>query len=123
MFTISIRRKVLVYIRSKVAWLMVQFSAKTAIRWRTRATATIRSLEARPDRCPLADEAADLGLDLRELNFGRGGTSTACCSPSTATRCSFTASATPPRAVSKPATCDRPGLLPTWYTDSVSVLV
>jgi plasmid stabilization system protein ParE len=31
----------------------------------------IRSLAASPDRCPSAYEAADLGLDLRELLYGR----------------------------------------------------
>ncbi len=30
----------------------------------------IRSLTASPDRCPLAYEAADLGLELRELLYG-----------------------------------------------------
>jgi plasmid stabilization system protein ParE len=33
--------------------------------------AAIRTLANRPDRCPLADEAADLGLELRELLYGR----------------------------------------------------
>ncbi len=29
------------------------------------------TLEQSPDRCPVADEAADLGIDLRELLYGR----------------------------------------------------
>ena len=29
------------------------------------------TLEQSPDRCPLADEAGDFGLDLRELLYGR----------------------------------------------------
>jgi len=35
------------------------------------AQMAIRSLEWNPDRCALADEAGDLGLDLRELLIGR----------------------------------------------------
>ena len=40
-------------------------------RWRAGLLARVAALEQSPDRCPLADEAADLGLDLRELLYGR----------------------------------------------------
>jgi len=48
-----------------------QRSPQAAARWHAGILARIRSLATNPDRCPLADEAADLGVDLRELPYGR----------------------------------------------------
>jgi plasmid stabilization system protein ParE len=54
-----------------------------AVSWRSRRSAfaagqvhagllrAVRTLANNPERCPLADEAADLGVDLRELHYGR----------------------------------------------------
>jgi toxin ParE1/3/4 len=39
--------------------------------WFARLAAAIQSLQTLPTRCPAADEAADLGIDLRELVFGK----------------------------------------------------
>ncbi len=48
-------------------------SAARATQWRNAlATIATGALEDDPHRYPAADEAADLGLDLRELLFGRG---------------------------------------------------
>lgn len=71
-FVLTVRRKAFADIRANVGWLATHFSAVAATRWQERATSAIRSLENDPARCPLAEEAADLGLELRELVFGRG---------------------------------------------------
>ena len=57
-------------IRAVVAWRS-QRSPLSAARLHAGLLAAIRTLANNPDRCPLADEAADLGLDLRELLYGR----------------------------------------------------
>jgi len=57
--------------RAAVIWLGRK-SPSSAAQLRDRLLRAIRSLATSPDRCPLADEAADLGLDLRELLFKRG---------------------------------------------------
>jgi len=57
-------------IRSVVAW-QAQRSPQAAARWQAGVLAAIRSLVNNPERCPVADEAADLGIDLRELLHGR----------------------------------------------------
>ena len=47
-------------------------SVSAAARWRAALLARVATLEQSPDRCPVADEAGDLGLDLRQLLFGKG---------------------------------------------------
>ena len=50
-----------------------RYSAAVASRWRTAlVTNATGALEDDPYRYPVADEATDLGMDLRELSFGRG---------------------------------------------------
>lgn len=46
-------------------------SATAAVRWQVELLAQVAILEQSPNRCPLADEADDLGLELRELLYGR----------------------------------------------------
>ena len=56
--------------RRAVAWLIKHVSPITSARWQTRIIKAVHSLAARPDRCPEADEAADLGCELRVLLSG-----------------------------------------------------
>lgn len=58
-------------IRRNVGWLSRHVSPASAARWHARILAAIRTLSDNPERCPLADEAGDLGVDLRELLSGR----------------------------------------------------
>ncbi len=51
-----------------MAWLV---RVNRAARWRTGLLRVVKDLETGPNRCPAADEAADLGVDLRELLYGR----------------------------------------------------
>ncbi len=67
---INIVPRAMADIRAAVAW-RGQRSPSAAARLHAGLLAAIRSLASSPDRCPLADEAADLGLDLRELLYGR----------------------------------------------------
>ena len=71
-FVINLRPKAFADIRRNVGWLATHFSAAKATRWQQRANSSIRSLENDPNRCALAEEASDVGVDLRELIFGRG---------------------------------------------------
>jgi plasmid stabilization system protein ParE len=57
-------------IDAAVLWLNER-SPAAAVRWHAEVLSAVRSLETNPERCPLADEAADLGLELRQLLCGR----------------------------------------------------
>jgi len=54
-----------------LAWLRQQGAAAAASRWYERLLAAVGTLERHPQRCPLAPEAEELGIELRELLFGR----------------------------------------------------
>jgi plasmid stabilization system protein ParE len=57
-------------IAAALAWYARTGSA-AADRWRTGLLRIIENLETDPNRYPAADEAADLGVDLRQLLYGR----------------------------------------------------
>ena len=69
--SINIFPRAMADIRAAVAWRS-QRSPSSASRLHAGLLAAVRSLASNPERCPLADEATDLGLDLRELLYGRG---------------------------------------------------
>jgi plasmid stabilization system protein ParE len=69
-YAITIFPRAIADIGAAVAWRRQQSSLDGA-RLHGGLLAAIRSLANRPDRCPLADEATDLGLELRELLYGR----------------------------------------------------
>ena len=46
-------------------------STAEAIRWHDRCTEAIASLAEYPRRCPVAVESESVGLDVRQLHFGR----------------------------------------------------
>ena len=46
-------------------------SRESAEKWFSGIMSEIRSLDFMPESCPLADEAADLGFELRMALFGR----------------------------------------------------
>ncbi|MCA9078636.1 MAG: type II toxin-antitoxin system RelE/ParE family toxin [Planctomycetaceae bacterium] len=52
-------------------WFQEQRATSAGARWYQQLLAKIGTLEQRPERCGLALEAEDLGLELRELLFGR----------------------------------------------------
>jgi plasmid stabilization system protein ParE len=56
---------------SAAATWMARISPAAAIRWRRGLLSIIEKLETSPALYPAADEATDLGLELRELLYGR----------------------------------------------------
>ncbi len=57
-------------IAATVAWF-ARTSPAAAARWRAGLLRIVENLETDPNRYPAADEAADLGVDLRQLLYGR----------------------------------------------------
>ncbi len=57
-------------LKETLAWLH-QRSPQAAANWHARLLVKVQTLEQAPERCPLADEAAELGIELRELLFGK----------------------------------------------------
>jgi plasmid stabilization system protein ParE len=54
-----------------LAWFQTQSATKASERWFAALWKCIDTLEASPERCPLTDEAEDVGLEIRQLLFGR----------------------------------------------------
>jgi plasmid stabilization system protein ParE len=69
-FSVQISAKAEADIDAALTWVMAQ-APMTAQRWFNRLLAAVKTLESMPERCPLATEAADLGIELRELLFGK----------------------------------------------------
>jgi plasmid stabilization system protein ParE len=65
-FTINIHRRA----ESDIA-AVVRSSRGDANRWVGRLMKVIGTLSKLPERCPFAAEADDLGIELRELLFGK----------------------------------------------------
>jgi plasmid stabilization system protein ParE len=70
-YTIEIAPRAMADIQTAVAWLVSRGFSTAAARWHRGILATIRSLADHPGRCPLAEESADLAVELREIPFGR----------------------------------------------------
>ena len=52
-------------------WFHEQHATAAGGRWLMQILSTIDTLEKHPERCGLAAEAEELGLELRELLFGK----------------------------------------------------
>ena len=52
-------------------WFHEQQATIAGGRWFARLMAKIDTLESHPDRCAVAVESEDLGVEIRELLFGR----------------------------------------------------
>lgn len=70
-YTINTQRRADADIHALAAWRARRGSASSVAPWQAGLIAAVQTLATNPERCPLADEAADLGLDLRELVYGR----------------------------------------------------
>lgn len=71
-FTVVFQRRADADVRNEIAWQEAALGLRAAIRWRNGFLMdVIGALEADPHRYPQADEAGELGVDLRELLHGR----------------------------------------------------
>ena len=52
-------------------WFQGQRASDAAAHWLKGLREQVRSLQNNPERCPMASEAEDVGLPIRELLFGR----------------------------------------------------
>jgi plasmid stabilization system protein ParE len=69
-FLVVFRPQAQADITAAATWL-ARTSPTVAVRWHRGLLSIIDKLETNPALYPVADEAADLGLDLRELLYGR----------------------------------------------------
>ena len=58
-------------IDASLAWFRDQKAMAEGERWFLRLSAKIGSLATRPERCSVALESEDIGLEIRELLFGK----------------------------------------------------
>lgn len=70
-YTLFVKRRAYVDIDGMFESVRRRVGRARASRWRDGLLARLTTLEQHPEMWPLADEAADLGLDLRELLYGR----------------------------------------------------
>ena len=69
-FRVVFRPRAQADITTATTWL-ARTSPAAAVRWRRSLLSIVEKLETNPSLYPVADEAADLGLELRELLYGR----------------------------------------------------
>ncbi len=69
-FQVIFRPRARADIAAAVAWL-ARSSSAAAARWRSGLFRIVEKLETNPALYSAADEAADVGVDLRELLYGR----------------------------------------------------
>ena len=69
-FQVAVTRRADNDIANAEAWL-AKVGPAALQRWRSRMFRAIQSLERDPHRCPQSEDAARLGVDLRELISGR----------------------------------------------------
>lgn len=70
-YRVRISEKALADIESILLWFQEQSASAAGQKWFDSLWKTLDTLEARPERCSLADEAEAIGLEVRELFFGR----------------------------------------------------
>ena len=58
-------------VEATLQWFDAQSATATGARWLTRLMQCIDRLETNPTRCGLAPEASSLGIEIREMHFGR----------------------------------------------------
>lgn len=69
--TVDLRSKAYNDILRNAAWMARHISPQSAARWHAAIDAALQTLANDPGRCPQADEATELGIDLRVLMSGR----------------------------------------------------
>lgn len=70
-FQVIVRPRARLDIEATATWLARSSSVVAAVKWRNGLLPIFKELETDPKRYPVADEAADIGVDLRMLLYGR----------------------------------------------------
>lgn len=70
-FRVELTAKAESDVEGVLRWFVEQRATAAGRRWLERLMARIDTLENHPGRCPIADEANELGMELRELAFGK----------------------------------------------------
>lgn len=70
-YRVRVSDKALADIESVLLWFQEQSASAAGQRWFNALWKTLDTLEARPERCSLADESNEIGIEIRELLFGR----------------------------------------------------
>ena len=70
-YPLHILRRALRDIDEKFESLRRHLGRRSASNWRHRLDSSLNSLEQHPEVWPLADEAADLGIELCQMLFGK----------------------------------------------------
>jgi len=70
-YRIRISDKALADIESVLLWFQEQSASAAGQPWFDALWKTLDTLQARPERCSLADESNEIGMEIRELLFGR----------------------------------------------------
>ncbi len=70
-FQVRLTQKALRDAEAVLSWFHQQQADVAGAKWFSALMAKIDTLQRQPQRCPVAVEAAELGIDLRELHFGR----------------------------------------------------
>jgi plasmid stabilization system protein ParE len=58
-------------IEAILVWFQCEQALAAASRWYAQLLQKISTLEQHPHRCPIASEAVELGIEIRELLFGK----------------------------------------------------
>jgi plasmid stabilization system protein ParE len=69
--TIVVRTRARIDIRGAFTGVFQTVSPASAAKWHAGILTKIRSLATNPERYPLAYEAVDLGIELREMLYGK----------------------------------------------------
>ncbi len=56
---------------SVLRWFTTQQANSAGATWLSALMSRLSTLESNPDRCPIADESVDVGVEIRELLFGK----------------------------------------------------
>jgi plasmid stabilization system protein ParE len=70
-YRVHISDKAVADLDGVLSWFQSQLAAEASTRWFAAIWKAVGTLETNAERCSLAVESQDLGLDLRELLFGR----------------------------------------------------
>jgi plasmid stabilization system protein ParE len=70
--TVKLSTKAREQAHSNATWWAEHHSVVQAIRWASELEKVIHTLQTSADRFPVASEADEIGLPIRQLNFGIG---------------------------------------------------